>query len=112
MARARPVPLEPETVEEFLAWEREQEDRYEYVGGVIRTMDGDTLDHDTTTLNIAAQLRALLAGGRWPVSRLADRVTLATGARRGIGKSDCPLAGGGGPGGRREPSARADAPGL
>jgi Uma2 family endonuclease len=31
VARARGVPPEPWTVEEFLAWEREQEERYEYV---------------------------------------------------------------------------------
>jgi Uma2 family endonuclease len=36
VARARANLSEPWTVEEFLAWEREQEERYEYVDGVIR----------------------------------------------------------------------------
>jgi len=63
MARARPTPPEPWTVEEFLAWEREQEERYEYAGGIIRMMVGGTLDHNTIALNVASRLRALLAGG-------------------------------------------------
>ncbi len=63
MARARPRPPEPWTVDEFLAWEREQEERYEYVDGVIRMMVGGTLDHNTIALTIASRLRALLARG-------------------------------------------------
>ncbi len=55
MARARPTPPEPWTVEEFLAWEREQEDRYEYVGG--------TLDHNTIAGNVFGSLRSQLRGG-------------------------------------------------
>jgi Uma2 family endonuclease len=58
----RPTPPDPWTVEEFLGWEREQEDRYEYVGGVIRMMVGGTLDHNRIALNIASRLRTLLAG--------------------------------------------------
>ena len=63
MARARPTPPAPWTIEEFLAWERDQEERYEYVGGVIRMMVGGTLDHNRIALNVASRLRALLAGG-------------------------------------------------
>jgi Uma2 family endonuclease len=63
VARARANLPEPWTVEEFLAWEREQEERYEYVGGVVRMMVGGTLDHNTIALNIASRLRTLLAGG-------------------------------------------------
>ena len=63
MARARANLPEPWTVEEFLAWEREQEERYEYVGGVVRMMVGGTLDHNTIALNIASRLRTLLARG-------------------------------------------------
>jgi Uma2 family endonuclease len=63
VARARATPPKPWTVEEFLAWEREQEERHEYVGGVIRMMVGGTLDHNAITLNIAVRLRTLLAGG-------------------------------------------------
>ncbi len=63
MARARADLPEPWTVEEFLAWEREQEERYEYVGGVIRVMVGDTLDHNTIAGNVFSGLRSQLRGG-------------------------------------------------
>jgi Uma2 family endonuclease len=63
VARARATPAEPWTVEEFLAWEREQEDRYEYVGGVIRMVVGGTLDHNTIAGNVFSALRAQLRGG-------------------------------------------------
>ena len=35
----------PWTVDEFLAWEREQAERYEFVDGVVRMMDGGPLAH-------------------------------------------------------------------
>ena len=63
MARARPTPPGPWTVEEFLAWEREQEERYEYVGGVIRIMVGGTLDHNTIAGNVFSGLRSQLRDG-------------------------------------------------
>ena len=63
MARARPNQPEPWTVEEFLAWEREQEERYEYVGGVIRMMVGGTLDHNTIAGNVFSGLRTQLRDG-------------------------------------------------
>ena len=63
MARARPTPPQPWTVEEFLAWEREQEERYEYVGGIIRMMVGGTLDHNTIAGNVFSGLRSQLRGG-------------------------------------------------
>ncbi|HEX5794336.1 MAG TPA: Uma2 family endonuclease, partial [Geminicoccaceae bacterium] len=63
MARARPTPPEPWTVEEFLAWEREQEERYEYIGGVIRMMVGGTLDHNTIAGNVFGGLRSQLRDG-------------------------------------------------
>lgn len=77
MARARATPPEPWTVEEFLAWEREQEDRYEYVGGVIRMMVGGTLDHNAIAGNVFSALRAQLphprrptGGEKWPSIRI------------------------------------------
>jgi hypothetical protein len=36
---SQPLP-KPWTVEDFLAWERRQPERYEFVGGVIRMMVG------------------------------------------------------------------------
>jgi Uma2 family endonuclease len=63
VAPARPTLPEPRTIEEFLAWEREQEERYEYVGGVIRMMVGGTLDHNTIAGNVFSGLRSQLRGG-------------------------------------------------
>lgn len=51
------------TVDDFLAWENEQEERYEFVGGVIRLMAGGTLHHDLVSTNVAATLRDCLRGG-------------------------------------------------
>jgi hypothetical protein len=52
-----------QTLEEFLAWEREQPERYERVSGVIRIMTGGTIDHNRITLNVADALRQCLRGG-------------------------------------------------
>jgi Uma2 family endonuclease len=52
-----------QTLEDFLAWEREQPQRYERVSGVIRMMTGGTIDHNRITLNIADALRQRLRGG-------------------------------------------------
>lgn len=55
MASALPKPW---TVDEFLAWEREQEERYELVDGVVRMMTGGTLAHTIVKGNLFAALRA------------------------------------------------------
>jgi Uma2 family endonuclease len=47
---------------EFLAWEREQPERYEYAGGAIKMMTGASLAHVTITMNIAFALRQSLRG--------------------------------------------------
>ena len=52
-----------QSLEEFLAWEREQPQRYERVAGVMRMMTGGTLDHNRITLNVADALRQRLRGG-------------------------------------------------
>jgi Uma2 family endonuclease len=50
------------SVAEFLAWEREQPERYEYAGGVVTMMTGASLTHVTITMNIAFALRQSLRG--------------------------------------------------
>lgn len=50
------------TVDEFLEWERAQEDRYEYVGGVIRMMVGGTNRHSRITFRLAVSLHSRLQG--------------------------------------------------
>ena len=50
-------------LEEFLAWEREQPQRYERVSGVIRMMIGGTIDHNRIALNVADAFRRRLRDG-------------------------------------------------
>jgi Uma2 family endonuclease len=50
------------SLDEFLAWEREQPMRYEYAGGVATMMTGGSLAHATITMNIALALRQRLRG--------------------------------------------------
>ncbi len=52
----------PWTVEDFLAWERRQPERYEFVGGVIRMMVGGSNAHTIIKDNVVAALRAHLRG--------------------------------------------------
>src|SRR5437868_141152 len=69
------------SVAEFLAWEREQPERYEYAGGVVRMMTGGTLAHVTITMNIAFALRqSLRATGCRPFAN--DAKVLAGGSVR------------------------------
>jgi Uma2 family endonuclease len=56
-----PLPR-PWTVEDFLAWERRQPERYEFVGGVIRMMVGGSNAHTIIKGNVFAALRARLQG--------------------------------------------------
>ena len=50
------------SLEEFLAWERDQPERYEYAAGVITMMTGASLAHATITMNVAIALRQALRG--------------------------------------------------
>ena len=77
MVRRSDLP-EPWTVEEFLAWEREQEERYEYAGGIVRMMVGGTLDHNTIVGNVFSGLRSQLRGGPCRVFVEAVKVVSAT----------------------------------
>lgn len=60
MAKAR---WEPWTVEDFLAFEAEEPERYEFVGGVVRMMTGGSAAHSAIKLNVALALRAALGSG-------------------------------------------------
>src|SRR3954447_8036160 len=50
------------SLDDFLAWEREQPERYEYAGGVATMMTGGSLDHSTIASNIWTALRYGLRG--------------------------------------------------
>jgi len=59
-AQSQP-PMSPDG---FLAWEREQEGRYEFIEGVVFGMTGGTVTHAEITGNLVGALRAaLLARG-------------------------------------------------
>jgi Uma2 family endonuclease len=50
------------SLDEFLTWERDQPERYEYAGGVITMMTGGSLDHSTIASNLWTALRYQLRG--------------------------------------------------
>jgi Uma2 family endonuclease len=75
---ARATPPAPWTVDDFLAWEREQEERYEFFDGLIRMMVGGTVDHNTIACNILTVLRSQLRGG--PCRAFMEGVKVASGA--------------------------------
>ncbi|MCK6454214.1 MAG: Uma2 family endonuclease [Alphaproteobacteria bacterium] len=54
----------PWTTEDFLAWERQQEERYEWHDGIVRAMVGGTLAHSRIVNNLVAALRPKLRGTR------------------------------------------------
>jgi Uma2 family endonuclease len=50
------------SLDEFLAWERDQPERYEYASGVITMMTGGSAAHVTIAMNLAFALRHALRG--------------------------------------------------
>src|SRR5882672_3529131 len=50
------------TLDEFLAWEREQPERHEFDGFIVTAMTGASLAHVTITMNLATTLRQMLRG--------------------------------------------------
>jgi Uma2 family endonuclease len=60
---ATALDIRAQSLTDFLAWEQQQPERYERVGGVVRTMAGGTIGHNRITLNVAEGLRRGLQGG-------------------------------------------------
>jgi Uma2 family endonuclease len=60
MAKARPQPW---TVDEFLAFEAEEPERYEFVDGILRMMTGGSAAHSAIKGNMFAELKAALRSG-------------------------------------------------
>jgi Uma2 family endonuclease len=56
------VAEQPMSLGEFLAWERDQPERYEYAGGVVTMMTGGSAAHVTIAMNLAFALRHTLRG--------------------------------------------------
>jgi Uma2 family endonuclease len=53
----------PATLDEFLAWEEQQPERYEYLDGLVRMMTGGTEDHDRLSVNLIRLLANAVRGG-------------------------------------------------
>jgi Uma2 family endonuclease len=70
----------PRTLDEFLAWEERQTERYEFLGpGRLRLMAGGSDRHNDIAVNIVAALAGRLRGGPCRV-RVADlKVSTPTG---------------------------------
>jgi Uma2 family endonuclease len=60
MGLAQPQPSY--TIEEYLALERQSEERHEYLDGQIYAMAGESLEHSRICVNLAGELRAQLKG--------------------------------------------------
>lgn len=58
---AEPLP-KPWTLEDFLAWEAQQPERFEFVDGVVRMMVGGTANHNLIAINLIAWFHAKLRG--------------------------------------------------
>jgi Uma2 family endonuclease len=58
------------TVEEFLAWEDRQEERYEFVDGEISLFPGGTARHEIIVANLIAALHPVAGAGRVRASGL------------------------------------------
>jgi Uma2 family endonuclease len=73
MARARSRPW---TVDDFLAFEAEEPERYEFVDGVVRMMTGGSFAHSVIKSNVTNALNAALGEG--PCLALVDDLKVVT----------------------------------
>ena len=73
MAKALPHPW---TVEDFLAFEAEEPERYEFVGGIVRMMTGGSFAHSVIKTNVANGLNAALGNG--PCLAVVDELKVVT----------------------------------
>jgi Uma2 family endonuclease len=72
-----PLP-KPWTVEDFLAWERHQPERYEFVGGIVRMMVEGSNAHTIIKGNAFAALRSRLRGSRCRALAAGSKVVTPT----------------------------------
>jgi Uma2 family endonuclease len=73
MAKALPQPW---TVEDFLAFEAEEPERYEFVDGIVRMMTGGSAAHSVIKNNVTNALNAALGDG--PCSAYVDDLKVVT----------------------------------
>ncbi|MCS6958997.1 MAG: Uma2 family endonuclease [Pseudanabaenaceae cyanobacterium SKYGB_i_bin29] len=65
------------TAAEYLAWEKLQEIRYEYLEGQVYAMTGGTIPHNDITLNLATALKTFLKGTNCKVQMSDVKVILS-----------------------------------
>jgi Uma2 family endonuclease len=69
----------PQSLPDFLAWEQQQPERYERLGGIVRMMTGRTIDHNRITRNVAQMLSSRLQGSGCEVFTSGLKVTTPAG---------------------------------
>ena len=69
------------SLDEFLAWEREQPERYEFNGLAVQMMTGGSLDHSTIASNLWTTIRERLRGGPCMPFRGDAKVIVNNGVR-------------------------------
>ena len=75
MAKARPHPW---TVDDFLVFEADEHERYEFVDGIVRMMTGGSAAHSAIKGNVFVELRAAVRGGPCRVDSDDLKVVTAT----------------------------------
>jgi Uma2 family endonuclease len=60
--KIRTPDAEPMTLEQFLVWEEQQPERYEFSGGDVRMMAGGSEAHDTIRVNLISSVNRQLTG--------------------------------------------------
>jgi len=70
---------QPITPENFLAWEQQQAERYEFVGGDVRLMVGAAMGHNTVADNVHVALANRLRGSGCRAWRADSRVRSPSG---------------------------------
>ncbi len=72
-----PQPQPTYTIDEYLAFERQSEERHEYLDGHIYAMAGESLEHSLICVNLIAELRNQLRGK--PCSTLSPNMKVRSG---------------------------------
>jgi Uma2 family endonuclease len=65
------------TPDEYLAWERQQPTKHEYIDGEVYAMTGGTLAHNAIAVNLVSALRGKLRGTRCKVYAADAKVRVA-----------------------------------